>query len=131
MERRDVLDYIKKTYRVEPDYPFSKDYSETPVFRHRDTRKWFALCMEVRADRLGYDSDSEWIDVVTLKSEPLLIDGIVAREGFHRAYHMNKKQWLTVELGDKVPEKEIRNLIDMSFELTEKKRSRRMTGADE
>lgn len=123
MERKDVKAYIKRKYRVEPDFPFSKEYSNTPVFRHQDTRKWFALCMEVRADRLGYN-DEKLLDVLTVKSEPMLIDGIILREGFHRAYHMNKTQWLTVELSDKVSDDEIKKLIDLSFELTEKKKKK-------
>jgi predicted DNA-binding protein (MmcQ/YjbR family) len=76
--------------------------------------------MPVRADKLGYDSENQ-IDVVTMKSEPILIDSLVAQQGFHRAYHMNKTQWLTIELGNKVPDKEIRNLMDLSFDLTSKR----------
>lgn len=121
MDRADVTKYIKKKYHVDPDHPFSKEYAETTVFRHQDTRKWFALCMNIRADKLGLDGD-EFVDAVTLKSEPMLIDGLVSREGFHRAYHMNKKQWMTVELGDVVPEKELKDLIDLSFGLTGKKK---------
>jgi len=124
MDRAAVISYIKKEYGLDPDYPFSEKYSKTPVFRHPDTGKWFALCMEVRADRLGYDSDTEWIDVITMKSEPMLIDGVISREGFHRAYHMNKTQWLTVVLGDKVPDEEIKNLIALSFELTDRKKKK-------
>lgn len=123
MIREDVFTYIKREYHVEPDYPFDMDF-ETAVLRHRDNRKWFALVMKVKADKLGYD-DENWIDVVTMKSEPLLIDSLVGRLGFHRAYHMNKTQWLTIELGDKATDKEIRNLIDMSFDLTKKKSVKR------
>ena len=119
MIREDVFTYIKKEYHVEPDYPFDKDPG-TAVLRHRDTRKWFALVMYVRGDKLGYDSE-DWIDVVTMKSEPILIDSLLAKQGFHRAYHMNKTQWLTIELGIKASDKEIMNLIDMSFDLTKKR----------
>lgn len=121
MNLADVVAYIKEEYQVDPDYPFSKEYAQTPVFRHQDTKKWFALCMKVRADKLGYPLDAEWIDVITLKSEPALIDGIILRQGFHRAYHMNKTKWLTIELNDKVDSDEVMSLIDMSFELTGKK----------
>ena len=119
MIREDVFAFVKKEYDVEPDYPFNKDL-ETGVLRHKDTRKWFARVMEVRGDKLGYDSE-QLIDVVTMKSEPLLIDSLVEKQGFHRAYHMNKTQWLTIELGKKVTDKEIRSLIDMSFDLTKKR----------
>ena len=121
MLREDVINYIKKTYEVGPDHPFKNEYAETEVFRHKDTGKWFALCMQVRADRLGYNSQ-EWIDVVTMKSEPLLIDGLISTEGFHRAYHMNKRQWLTVELNKNTSGQQVEGLIDMSFEMTDKKK---------
>lgn len=119
MIRENVFAYVKKEYNVEPDYPFKKD-PETAVLRHKNSRKWFGLVMPVRADKLGYDSENQ-IDVVTMKSEPILIDSLVAQQGFHRAYHMNKTQWLTIELGNKVPDKEIRNLMDLSFDLTSKR----------
>ncbi len=121
--REDIFAFVKETYDVEPDYPFSKDYESTAVFRHRDTAKWFGLCMPVRADKLGLDGDED-VWVVTVKSDPLLIDGIVERPGFHRAYHMNKRQWLSIELGDKVPQSEIFDLINLSYELTKKKLKR-------
>ncbi len=118
MNRELVFQYIKNTYKVEPDYPFKKGYNSA-VLRHQDTRKWFALVMEVEGNKLGYDYD-ELIDIVTMKSDPMLIDGLVSQDGVHRAYHMNKKQWISVELGTKVSEDTIHNLIDLSFELTQK-----------
>ena len=121
MTRKDVIEYIKKVFNVDPDHPFRNEYAETEVFRHRDTAKWFALCMQVRADRLGHERE-EWVDVVTMKSEPVLIDNLISKKGFYRAYHMNKKQWLTVELNEDTPAEEVKNLLEMSFELTDKKK---------
>jgi predicted DNA-binding protein (MmcQ/YjbR family) len=40
------------------------------------------------------------------------------KAGFLPAYHMNKEHWLTVLLDNTVPEKEIYELIDDSYELT-------------
>jgi predicted DNA-binding protein (MmcQ/YjbR family) len=57
-----------------------------------------------------------------MKSEPVLIDSLVLRPGFHRAYHMNKTRWLSVELNDTISSEEIKSLIDLSFELTQKKK---------
>ncbi len=117
MIRDELFAYVNKKYKVKPDYPFNKDF-ESAVLRHKDTNKWFALVMYVRADRLGFDGEDR-IDVVTVKSEPVLIDSLVQQNGFHRAYHMNKTQWVTIELDSGVPADEIKNLIDMSFGLTE------------
>ena len=120
MTRKDVFHYVKKTYQIEPDYPFREDF-DSAVLRHRDTKKWFALVMHVGADKLGHES-GEVLDILTMKSEPMLIDSLVLRSSFHRAYHMNKTQWLSVELNDRISAKEIDSLIDLSYGLTDKKK---------
>lgn len=120
MTRKEVFTYSRRVYRVEPDYPFREDF-DTAVLRHRDTGKWFALVKHVKADRLGYEND-ETLDILNMKSDPLLIDSLVLRPGFHRAYHMNKTQWFSVELKDTVSAGEIKSLMDLSYELTERKR---------
>ncbi len=118
MTRETLFSYAKKEYNVVPDFPFDGDF-ESAVLRHRDTRKWFALAMYVRADRLGYLCE-EHVSVVTVKCDPMLIDTLIQRSGYHRAYHMNKTQWLTIELESGVPDEEIRSLIDLSYRLTDK-----------
>ncbi len=118
MTRGDVFKYVKKEYGISPDYPFDKDF-ESAVLRHADSGKWFAIIMSVKADRLGYRSN-EQIDVITLKSEPMLIDSLAAHNGFHRAYHMNKTMWLTIELTDTAADGQVKELIDMSYGMTEK-----------
>lgn len=119
MTKEEVFAYIKDAFQVHPDHPWEK-YPENHVFRHSDTGKWFALVMPVRADKLGLPGEAR-VDVLTLKCEPLLIDSLSLQEGYHRAYHMNKTQWLTVELNGKVPVERVEDLIDMSFDLTDKR----------
>lgn len=119
MTREQLFEYVKNEYGTDPDYPWDKDF-ESAVLRHRNTKKWYALVMYVRADKLGYDS-LDFLSVITLKAEMLLIDTLVLREGFHRAYHMNKTQWMTIELESGVSEENIKDLLDKSYELTEKK----------
>ncbi len=121
MTRDRLFSYVKKEYGVEPDFPFDRDF-ESAVLRHKDTRKWFALVMYVKADRLGHDSEDSdnLIDVVTMKCDPMMIDMLIQQEGYHRAYHMNKTQWLTVELESSVSDEEIKNLINRSYRPTDK-----------
>ena len=73
--RQAVFDYIKRKYKVSPEYPWKK-YDRNAVFRHGDNRKWFALVMKVQRDKLGL-SGTEYVDVVNLK-----IDDMVARSFF-------------------------------------------------
>ena len=53
-----------------------------PVMRHPDTRKWFAIIMDVPKDKLGL-TGRQRVDVINVKlSDPLLVD-VVTRRLFH------------------------------------------------
>ena len=60
-----VFDYIKKKYKILPDYPWMK-YDDNAVFRHGDNRKWFALVMGVKREKLGLSGEG-CVDVMNLK----------------------------------------------------------------
>ncbi len=114
-----LFDYARTAYGVEPDYPFptAPDY---PVLRHRDTRKWFALFMDVPRNRLGLDGE-ERVDILNVKCDPMLGGSLRLEKGYFPAYHMHHESWLTVILDGTVPLDDILPLLDMSFELTAKK----------
>ena len=46
MNRSEFSDYILCKYNIKGDHPFSDDF-DTCVFRHNDTKKWFALVMNI------------------------------------------------------------------------------------
>lgn len=115
--RESVFKYIKKKYKVSPEYPWEK-YDSNAVFRHTDNKKWFALVMDVRRDKLGQPVN-EYVDVINVKVDDLFFrDMLIQQEGILPAYHMNKQHWITVLLDGTVPEDKIFELIDMSFTAT-------------
>ena len=117
MDRQTVFDYIKKKYKVLPEYPWRR-YDSNAVFRHNDNKKWFALVMEMQRDKLGF-SGIEYVDVVNLKIDDMFFRDMIIREnGILPAYHMNKMHWITVLLDGTVAEEKIFELIDMSFLAT-------------
>lgn len=110
MTREEYIEYCKTIAGASLDNPF-EDLSEAVVVRHSDTRKWFALIMEVNGR-----------DAVNLKCEPMEADFLRnAYEGITAGYHMNKTHWNTVYLESDVPREEIENMTMKSFELTMKK----------
>lgn len=117
-----ITDYIRSKYGLQPDFPWMKS-PESAVFRHLDTRKWFALLMPAPRQYLGTGTEG-YEDVLTVKCEPLLIDGLVKEPGYCRAYHMNKRQWMSMRMDGTVPEDKMRELLDMSFVLTDRKKGR-------
>lgn len=120
MNRSDVETYIHSEFAaITQDYPWD-DMPDATVFRHSDTRKWFALIMRVKSSTLGLPS-ADFIDILNLKCDPDLLETLItSTPGLLPAYHMNKRHWLTILLSQTVPPDVITNLIDLSFRLTSK-----------
>lgn len=119
MDRQEIFDYIQKKYNIDPDYPWSSS-PEDAVLRHKDSRKWFALFMNISKDKLGL-SGNERIDIVNVKCNPDTIASLMQTRGFLPAYHMNKEQWMTILLDGTVSDNKILDFIEWSYELTVKK----------
>lgn len=121
--RETVFTYIKKKYKISPEYPWAK-YDSNAVFRHSDNKKWFALVMSVEKDKLGI-SGSDYVDVINLKIDDMMFrDMLVQKEGILPAYHMNKEHWITVVLDGTVEDSMIYDLIDASFLATASKKKK-------
>ena len=120
MDRQTVFDYIRKKYKVLPEYPWQK-YDNNTVFRHPDNKKWFALVMGVQRIKLGIDGDA-YVDVVNLKIEDMFYRDLIIREdGIMPAYHMNRKL-----LDGTVTDDRVFELIDMSFLATASAKKKEM-----
>ena len=107
------------TYGVKPEYPWSK-YPTFAVFRHEENRKWFAVIMTIDKCKLGINELGQ-IDVVNLKCEPNLTASMCELHGIYPAYHMNKEHWITVALDGSVSKNNLKFLLELSFDLTDKK----------
>ena len=104
----------------QPDHPFEKD-TVTTVFRHADNKKWFGLIMYVSGVKLGLGTTSS-IPVINLKiDDPVFRDILIEQPGIIPAYHMNKRQWITVFLDGTVQKERVFDLIDASFSATASK----------
>ena len=115
-----VFTYIKKKYKVSPEFPW-KRYPDNAVFRHSDNNKWFALVMEVGGDKLGVNN-ADYIPVINVKIDDMFLrDMLIRQAGIIPAYHMNKEHWITILLDGTVQKQTICDLIDISYDLTNKK----------
>lgn len=122
MTKQTFLDYCFNTYATLPDYPFDEDF-ETAVLRHSDSRKWYALIMNIPRRKLGIDSD-DLVDVVNLKLPCEMFGSFGASDGVYPAYHMNKLHWISVILLD-APNDVVKFLVNASFESTKSKKKRK------
>ena len=117
-QARRARDYIASTYQVEREYLWED--SSFYVFRHNDTKKWFGIIMDIEIGKLKGQGKTI-VDVLNVKIDPDDIFKLLGIKGIYSAYHMNKKNWISVVLNDEVVDQVVFSLIDRSFALTKKK----------
>ncbi len=110
----EILSYVKEVYGVLPKFPFSNDNISMTLTNEKN--KWFGLIMKVKATSLEIKSD-QIIDILNIKCNPDKIQKLVDNKRFFKAYHMNKKYWLTILLNNQISFLEIKELLDDSYHL--------------
>ena len=86
------------------------------------------VVLEVSADKLGLP-EAGIIDVLNVKSDPLLIGSLRGQDGYFPAYHMNKEKWLSIQLGKPELDDAIKDLLSLSYELTAPKKRKPKSSA--
>ena len=103
---------IKDKYDIEPEFLF--DDNVTGVFRNRDNLKWFGIIMNINSSKLDSKLNKD-VEVINVKINKDDLDKLLKVNGIYKAYHMNKKSWISIVLDDSLDDDYIMNLIDYSF----------------
>ena len=114
--RDSVLKYAKKQYGTVPEVLWPK-YPKDVVLRNNCGKKWYAIIMEVRADRFGGKA-SDVVDVMNVKCSPDVVEFLWEQDEIFPAYHMNKKNWISIILDGKLDAEKVFGLMDFSYKLT-------------
>ena len=109
MTRQELFTWIRQQHGTEPEYPW---HDWNAVLRHNDNNKWYGVVLEVSADKLGLP-EAGIIDVLNVKSDPLLIGSLRGQDGYFPAYHMNKEKWLSIQLGKANRRKQTNKIISV------------------
>ncbi len=104
--------YIKNTYGCEPEFLWDK-FPGYGVYRNANNEKWFGLIMNVDYSKL--DNQSGEIEIINVKLSRDKVTSLLNEEGFYKAYHMNKEDWISILLNDTVSDDVICKLIDESY----------------
>ena len=123
MTKDELIAYAREQYGTEPEYLW-ESMPNTFALRHRGNRKWYAVVMDVRRDRLGLPGE-DIVYIMDVKCGPLLSGSYIGEPGVVPAYHMNKQLGITVRLEGAVPEAVLRVLIRMRYDLTDARPKRR------
>lgn len=111
-----IFSYVKATYATTPEATFSK-FPNYYVLRRKNNDKWYGLVMNVSKEKLGIEGGGV-TDIINVKVEPELIGSLIKKDGYYRAYHMNKENWLSIDLNASVTSQEVEEMIDRSYQLT-------------
>ena len=116
MTKDALISYVEDRFGAAPEYLW-ESAPDAFVFRHQANRKWFAVVMDVRRDRLGLDG-TDAVYLMDVKCGPLLSGSYLGKPGVLPAYHMNKTHWLGVLLDGTADAETVRELLELSYELT-------------
>lgn len=120
--------WIHQEFNARAEFPWEK-YPGNGTFKCPGNDKWFAAVLTVaygkledgstdaKAGKAGQPASDEIAEVINLKADPDQIPELVKRPGIYRAWHMNKKHWISVILDDTLADDDVADLIRASYEL--------------
>lgn len=118
LSREDIFSYVKNEYGTEPDYTWDK-FPNYAVLRHETNDKWYGLIMDVSTDKLDIKNEKEEnIDVLNVKCEKELVEGLIDHMEIIPAYHMDKENWISIVLKNASSKEKVFEKLDDSFQLT-------------
>ncbi len=121
--RNEVLSYAKSRYGTDPEYLWTR-FPDYAVIRHSDNSKWYGIIMNIDYSKIDREK-SGTVDILDIKlTDPLYRDMLAEQKGFYKGYHISRGNWLTAVLDGTVDIKEVKRLLDMSFEATSGKKKK-------
>ena len=113
-----IIDYVRKKYETEPEYLWEK-FPRNAVCRRKDNKKWYFAILSVKGSILGLETNNI-IEVIDLRVNKENIADILKSDNIYPAYHMNKKNWVTIILDGSMNIENLCKYIDESYILAKK-----------
>ena len=120
MTKDELIAYAREQYGTEPEYLW-ESVPNTFALRHRGNRKWYAVVMDVRRDRLGLPGE-DIVYIMDVKCGPLLSGSYIGEPGVVPADHMNKTHWLGVLLDGSAVDETVTELLGLSYSETQSRK---------
>jgi predicted DNA-binding protein (MmcQ/YjbR family) len=114
-----VAAYAKKNYHSNLEFLW-KDDDKDAILRRNDNKKWYAVFMCIARKKLGIEGEGE-IAIVDVRAPQEELARLIDGKNYFKAWHMNKRNWLTVPLDGRVNAEVVCWLLDMSYQLAAKK----------
>ena len=109
-----IAKYVLNKYNNEPEFLWDK-FPGCAVFRNNESNKWYGIICNIDLSKI--DKGTGEVEIINVKLDKEKIMNLLKRKGFYKAYHSNKEKWISILLDNTVPDKEIFDLIDESYNL--------------
>ncbi|WP_277056354.1 MmcQ/YjbR family DNA-binding protein [Treponema socranskii] len=113
----------EKLFGDKIDFPFSTAPTYG-VFRNPENRKWYGIIMNIPKSKIensgraaSLSAEEAIVEVINVKIDPEKSIELKKRRGFYDAYHMSKKNWITIALDGSVSDSLIVDLLKKSRAL--------------
>lgn len=116
---RKLISHIEKTYGDKPQFLWEKS-PKCAVFRRRDSGKWYGVLMAISSSKLGLSSNKN-TEIINLRINPDTLSETINKTEYFYAYHMNKKNWISLKLDSSLPMREIYARVAYSFNAASSK----------
>lgn len=112
-QAKQIREFVKAQYGTELEFLWD-DSPDCAIMRKQSTGKWYGAILTCKAKTLTGSGDGT-LEVINLRADESTVDRLVKRDGFYRAYHMNKRKWFSIVLDHGVDLEDIYSLIIDSY----------------
>ena len=113
---QELCAYAKEKYGDELEFLWQK-FPKNAVLRKKESKKWYAVFCVVDKTKLGLKESGD-VEIINLKLDPQDVLAFVDNETIFKAWHMNKKHWISILLtGKTLPLKQLYQFLDESYTL--------------
>ena len=115
---RDLFDLtINNNNGDELEFLWEK-FPENAICRRKDNKKWYVAFIRLPKNKLSLNG-TEKVDILDVRSDE--VEKLIDNKTILPAYHMNKKNWVTILLDGNGDLKTVYDLVDKSYLLAKKK----------
>ncbi len=116
---KNIIEYIFNRYGDKLEFLWPK-FSNNAIVRRKETGKWYLVLVNIQLHKLStiFKNNNEYKDVIVLRT--CNAKNLIDNSRFFPAYHVNKKNWISVLLDSDVDINFVYSLIDDSFNLAVK-----------
>ncbi|MBQ8891555.1 MAG: MmcQ/YjbR family DNA-binding protein [Bacilli bacterium] len=107
--------FIYSKYKDKPEFLWKN--SSHGVFRNKRNKKWYAIIMNIDGKYINREGN---IEIINVKIDDAKLSDLLKIKGIYKAYHMNKKKWISILLDESIDIDMIYKLITDSYDLINK-----------